>query len=69
MFYNSFSGFLTDLYKQNFTFIKQQHRYVEYDIDSWSPNILQTGTLQVIAIFELINDLRENGKQKKRRLK
>jgi len=53
-YYPNFSEFLPDLYKQNFSFAKQQYRYVEGDADNWSPNIIMTGMLQVIALYEFL---------------
>jgi hypothetical protein len=55
-------------YKQSFTFKKQYRRWVESDSQTWSPNHIDTGALQAIAMYELIENLRENPPQKKRRL-
>jgi len=55
-------------YQHSFTFLKQYRRWVESDSNTWSPNHIDTGALQAIAIYELIEKLRVNRSQKKRRL-
>lgn len=62
------ASFVSKLYKQNFTFIKQQHRYIEDNLDDWTQNHVLTGVIQVIALYEMMVEMRENNKSKKRRL-
>lgn len=66
--YINFSAILSDLYGRNFSFIKQHHRYVENGVDNWSPNVISTGAIQVISLYELVLKLHNKESPKKRKI-